>query len=57
MNRNGQLGGVRCWILVVVINHLDTEDLLADCLVAISEDFITTKAFTIFLAFNSFSWS
>jgi hypothetical protein len=56
MDRNGGLGGVQCWILNVV-NHLDGEELLADYLVAIIEEFITAKAFTTFLALSNFSRS
>jgi hypothetical protein len=56
MYRNGGLGGVRCQILGV-IDHLDGEELLADCLVAISEEFITVIAFTIFSALSNFGRS
>jgi hypothetical protein len=53
VDRDGGLGGVRCQIVDVVIDHLDGEELLADCLVAISEEFITTKTFTTFPALGN----
>jgi hypothetical protein len=57
MNRNGGFGVVRYQIVDFVINHLDGEDMLADCLVAISEEIITTKAVTIFSALSNFGRS
>jgi hypothetical protein len=57
MNGNCWLGGVRCRLVGVFIDHLDGEELLVDCLVAVSEKFITTETFTVFLAQGDFGWS
>jgi hypothetical protein len=57
MDRDGGLGGVRGRFVDVVIEHLNGEELLADCVVAVSEEFITMKTFTVFPTLGNFSWS
>jgi hypothetical protein len=57
MNGDCWLSGVRCRLVGVFIDHLDGEELLADCLVAVSEEFITTKTFTVFPALGDFGRS